>query len=196
MSRPARYLLGAQVGFVAFLLLCVAIDPRGLGANHGWSYYEGRAETLVPYILAFVVFAAPVLYAAALLERSAAPAGFAIGLRYLCFFLLLNLATPDTVNAFFYWAHDVTSALLFVYELGFAAWLAVVVAPRALVLVLLGVQFAGGLVAMFSQLHVIPYLGEGILLFQLSFALVLIVAAAPIEVFEGELEEARVAANR
>jgi len=194
VSAPARYLLAAQVGFLTLLASCAVVDPAGLESNHGWSYYEGRNATVVPYVLAFAVFVVLTLYAAALLERSRGPDGFATGLRYLCVFLLLDLATPDTLNTFFYWAHDVTSAALFVYELAFAAWLVVVVAPTRPAVVLLAAQFGGGLVAMFSQLQLVPLLGAGILLFQLSFGLVLVAAAARVEVWdETALDEVRAA---
>lgn len=197
LSAPARVLLLAQLGFVAFLSLCAAIDPTGLEDNHGWSYYEGRGDTVVPYLLAFATFIALVLYAAALLQGSSAPAGFVTGLRMLPLFLIADLTTLDTVNAFFYWAHDVTSALLFLYELGFAIWIVAVMAPRRLGIGLLAAQFLGGLVAMFSQLHAIPLLGFGILVFQLGFGLVLVVAAAPVRVGEAPVaEEATAPANR
>src|SRR5262249_43783673 len=163
-----RYLLVGQVGFVAFLALCALIDPTGLQANHGWSYYVDHNQTLVPYVLAFTTLIALTLRAARLLDDSLAP-GFATGLRYLSVFL--DVATPDTVNSFFYWAHDATSALLFLYELGFSIWLVVTLGPRRIGGALLVTQFTGGLVAMFSQLHVIPLLGLGILVFQLSFGL-------------------------
>jgi hypothetical protein len=197
LSAPARVLLLAQLGFVAFLALCAAIDPSGLEDNHGWSYYEGRGDTVVPYLLAFGTFIALVLYATTLLQGSSAPAGFVAGLRLLPLFLILNLATPDTVNAFFYWAHDVTSALLFLYELGFAIWVVAVMAPSRLGVGLLVAQFAGGLVAMFSQLHAVSLLGFGILVFQLCFGLLLVAAAAPVRVGEAAVaEEATAPANR
>ena len=196
MSSPARYLLLGQIGFVAFLGLCALIDPTGLRANHGWSYYVGRNETLVPYLLAFTTFIALTLRAARLLDDSSAPRGFSTGLRYLTLFLVLDVATPDTVNAFFYWAHDGTSALLFLYELGFAVWIVAALGPRRLGAGLLATQFAGGLVAMFSQLHAISLLGPGILVFQLSFGLLLVVAAAPVQVYASGLEAARAPANR
>ncbi len=196
MSTPARYLLLGQFGFVAFLALCAIIDPTGLRANHGWSYYVGRNETLVPYLLAFATFIALTLRAARLLDDSSAPRGFSTGLRYLTLFLVLDVATPDTVNAFFYWAHDATSALLFLFELGFAAWIVATLVPGRLGASLLAAQFVGGLVAMFSQLHVIPLLGPGILVFQLSFGLLLVVAAAPVQVYASSLEPARAPANR
>ena len=195
VSTPARYLLLGQIGFAVFLALCAIIDPTGLQAVHGWSYFVDHNQTLVPYVLAFATFIALTLRAARLLDDSSAP-GFATGLRCLTVFLVLDVATPDTVNAFFYWAHDATSALLFLYELGFSVWIVVTLGPRRLGGALLVTQLIGGLVAMFSQLHVIPVLGLGILVFQLSFGLLLVIAAAPVQVFTPGLETAHAPANR
>ena len=196
MSTPARYLLVGQAGFVAFLVLCAIIDPAGLQANHGWSYYAEHQETVVPYLLAFTIFIALTFRAARLLDESSAPHAFATGLRYLSLFLILDVATPDTVNAFFYWAHDATSALLFLYELGFAAWIVVALVPTRLGGALLATQFAGGIVAMLSQFHVIASLGLGIFVFQLSFGLLLVVAAALVQVQESDFETARAPVGR
>jgi hypothetical protein len=180
VSRPARYLLFAQVGFFLSLVVCMVIDPTGLGDNHGWSYYEGRDETFFPYLLGFFGCVLMIVYAAVLLERSPAPAGLSRGLRLLSFFLFLDIATPDTVNVVFWWAHDVASTLLFLFELGFAVWLVRTVSATRLNLGLLVLQFISGVVAMFSQLQVISQLGVGILLFQVSFGVMLVVTTARI----------------
>jgi len=188
VSLPARYLLSAQVVFFLSLAVCVVIEPEGLNDNHGWSFYEGRHDTVVPYVLGILGGILLVLYASALLERSAAPAGLAVGVRLLALFLFLNLATPDTVSRFFYWAHDLTSALLFLYQLGFAIWLVHSVWRTRTSVVLVTVQFLGGLVAMFSQLQLIPLLGLGIFVFQLSFGVLIVCATARVgrDVREGE----------
>src|SRR5439155_19267890 len=114
------------------------------------------------------------------LERSAAPAGLATALRLLGFFLFFDLATPDTVNSVFFWAHDLASTLLFLFQLGFAIWLVRSVWRTRVSVVLVLLQFLGGLVAMFSQLQLIPLLGLGILVFQLSFGILLVCATAPL----------------
>jgi hypothetical protein len=179
VSTPARYLLLAQVGFFLALAVCVVIEPAGLNDNHGWSFYEGRRETVVPYALGILCGIVLTLYAAALVERSSsAPGGLATGLELLALFLFLDLATPDTVDAFFYWAHDVASALLFAYQLAFAGWLVLNLWSTRTGAILLGVQFVGGLVAMFSQLQLVPLLGPGILVFQVSFGALLVCATA------------------
>jgi hypothetical protein len=189
VSRPARYLLFAQLVFFSALALCAVIRPEGLHDNHGWSYYEERDETIVPYLLGVLGCVLLILYAASLFERSAAPSGFPRALRLLALFLLLDIATPDTVNVVFYWAHDLTSALLFLYELGLAIWLVRTLWPAGLGVGLLGLQFVGGLVAMFSQLHLVSRLGLGIAIFQLSFCVLLVAATARVP--ESELEPSR-----
>ena len=180
MSTLARSLLLAQVGFFLALAVCVLIAPGGLNDNHGWSYYEGRHDTVVPYVLGILGGILLIVHAARLAERSAAPAGLAAGLRWLALFLFLDVATPDTLNVVFYWAHDATSAVLFLYQLGFAVWLVRTIWRTRAGMVLVAVQFAGGLVAMFSQLQAIPLLGPGILVFQVSFGVLLVAATAPV----------------
>lgn len=173
-------LLLAQLVFFAGLSACALIAPEGLHDNHGWSYYEGHRATLLPYLLGILAYVALTLYAAALLERASAPRGLVRGLRWLALFLALDVATPDTLNAVFYWAHDLTSAVLFLFELGFAVWLVRTFLATRLGIALVLVQFLGGLVAMFSQLQVVSQLGLGILVFQLSFAVLVVASSAEV----------------
>ena len=176
MSRVSRLLLTAQAVFVLGLATCAVLDPRGLGSNHGWSYYEGRADTVAPYVIGFVATIALVAYAAVVAARSDAARGLGWGLAWLALFLALDVASPDSVNEAFYWAHDLTSAALFLYELGFAIWLVRTYALTGMGVALVVAQLCGGLVAMFSQLQVISGLGLGILVFQLSFGALLVIA--------------------
>ena len=97
-------------------------------------------------------------------------------LRVLAVLLFLDLATPDTINSFFYWAHVSVSAALFMHELAIAVAL-VLSAPRAQLVALLATQVAAGLLAMFSQFHLIGYLSTGILLYQLAFGALLVLGA-------------------
>ncbi len=94
-------------------------------------------------------------------------------LRVLAALLFFDLATPDTVDGFFYTAHVTASVLLFLFELLLAGALVVSVL-RARLVVLLGLQFSAGLVAMFSQLGVIRYLSVGILVYHVAFAALLV----------------------
>jgi hypothetical protein len=192
VSTTARSLLLAQLGFFIALAVCAVIAPQGLGDNHGWSYYEGRGDTAVPYLLGVLGGILLIVHAARLAERSAAPAGLAFGLRLLALFLFLDLATPDTLSDVFNWAHIVASAVLFFYQLVFALWIVGVVWRTRLGVALVSLQVAGGLVAMFSEFQLTPLLGPGILVFQVSFGILLVASTAalrspaPEEVATGE----------
>ncbi|HEU5211211.1 MAG TPA: hypothetical protein VFU10_00415 [Gaiellaceae bacterium] len=167
-----RDLVLAQVSFFGFLLVAALLTDQGFMNNHGPSYYGEHVRTAVPFGLGLALSAGFTWRAAVHLDEP-----FAQALRVLAVLFLLDLATPDTVDGAFYWTHVAVSAALFPLELGIAA--AIVHARRAPVLiVLLAVQLAAGLVAMFSQLHAIGFLSEGIVAYQLAFGLLLIVAAA------------------
>jgi hypothetical protein len=179
MSAAARSLFLAQVGFLLALAVCVLMDSRGLHDNHGWSYYEEHGRTFLPYVLGFAWLIFWIWQASGLLTRSSAPAALAPALKLLAIFFLLDVATPDTVNTAFSWAHNLSSTLLFLYELGFAIWLVIVVWQTWTSRALLLVQFLGGLIAMFSfVVELISQLGLGILLFQLSFGALLVASTA------------------
>ena len=188
MSTTARSLLLAQLGFFLALAVCAVIAPQGLGDNHGWSYYEGRGDTVAPYLLGVLGGILLILHAARQAERSAAPDGLTLGLQLLALFLFLDLATPDTLSAVFDRAHIVASAVLFLYQLLFALWIVGVMWRTRLGVALVSAQVAGGLVAMFSEFQLIPLLGPGILLFQVSFGVLLVASTAALR--SPALEEA------
>ena len=87
--------------------------------------------------------------------------------------LLLILLTPDTLNSLFNWSHIADSSILFVFELSFASWLVICLYHDKVLLLLLVAQFFTAVLAMLSQFHVIYYLSEGILFFQLFFGILL-----------------------
>jgi hypothetical protein len=186
VSTIARSLLLAQLGFFLAFAVCAVIAPQGLVDNHGWSYYEGRGDTVVPYFLGVLGGILLIAYAARLAERSSAPAGLALGLRLLALFLFLDLGTPDTVSDVFNWAHIVASTVLFLFQLLFALWIVGVMWRTRFGVALVSVQVGGGLVAMFSEFQLIPLLGPGILLFQVSFGVLLVASTAALRSPEHE----------
>ena len=173
-----RNLVYAQVSFFGLLLVCVALTPKGFEANHGLSYYGEHAHTIGPYALGFVVCCVFLLRAAAHMPDEGDAGRLATGLRILAVLLLLDIATPDTINALFYWLHVIASAALFVFELALAGWLVAIGRRSPLSVGLLATQLCAGLVAMFSQLHAIELLSFGIVAFQVSFALLLVLEAS------------------
>jgi hypothetical protein len=162
-----------QTIFLACLGGCVALDRRGLWDNHGWSYYGGRADTAVVYGFGFTALILCVLGAAALLERPPGIRTLPALLVGLALALALDLATPDTVSPLLYDAHVAASVVLFLLEFTSALWLVVHFLPTRPGKGLFALLFAGGLTAMFSQLQWIGLLGLGILVFQVSYFVIL-----------------------
>jgi hypothetical protein len=96
-------------------------------------------------------------------------------LRVLAVLLVLDLAPRTRSTVPFYWAHVVVSEALFVHELTIAIGLALAL-RNTCIDALLARLFAAGLIAMFSQLHVIAYLSVGIVAYQFAFGALLVVA--------------------
>ena len=109
MSRVSRLLLLAQAVFFLALGTCAVLEPVGLGSNHGWSYYEGRADTAAPYVLGFLVTIALVTYAAVVAARSNAPRGLGWGLAGLAPTDWCGCGTPTAGNYSHSGAATVTS---------------------------------------------------------------------------------------
>ncbi|HOF90159.1 MAG TPA: hypothetical protein PLZ36_18945, partial [Armatimonadota bacterium] len=84
--RAIRLFGCAQAAFFLCLLLCVALLPRGLQANHGFCFYGEQPQTRGLYQLAFV--AAGVLL---LLSARSMPAIAAFRVVRIGFFAMLPL---------------------------------------------------------------------------------------------------------
>lgn len=170
-------LILAEAGFFAFLMIAVVITTAAFQHNHGLSFYGEHWNTAVPYGAGFMVCDYFLLNAAALLPRGSRELRpLSWGLRALALLLLAVLLTPDTVNSFFNDSHLVASAVLFLYELCFAGLLAYRTGATVATIVFLFVESAAAVLAMLSNLHVVFYLSEGILIFQLVFSTHLVYA--------------------
>lgn len=62
-------LIAALAGFFLLLSICVWMEPAGLWANHGFSYYGDLPDTLLPYRLAFFLAGMFTLLSALLLPN-------------------------------------------------------------------------------------------------------------------------------
>jgi hypothetical protein len=180
MSSVSRCLLAAQVTFWTSVVVCFAIANGGLSHNHGLSVYGGRPSTFVPWAIGFVVSAAFIARAAALLDAHGEDVDrqLANALRLLVALLVALLATPDTIDQVFYVAHIVASVALFSFQAGFGLWLVLRRAPTRIAAWLYGAQIFGGCVAGLSEAQWLGLLSPGIVLFQLAFGALLVVATA------------------
>lgn len=164
-------LILAEANFFSFLFLAVIITTAAFQHNRGLSFYGEHWKTAVPYGAGFMVCDYFILNAASLLPRDVPSLRhLAWGLRILALLLLAVLLTPDTLNSFFNDSHEMASTVLFLFELTFAVFLARRAGMTLAAGVLMTLEATAAVLAMLSQLHVIYYLSEGILVFQLVFS--------------------------
>ena len=174
-SLAVTNLIYAQLSFFFFLTIAIFITTAGFSNNHGLSFYGEHLSTVIPFGAGFVFCDFFLLRAADALPKSQPPyMKLASLFKVLAVLLLLILLTPDTVDSFFDWSHIITSLILFIFELSFATWLTIRWYSDRLIWTLLTALFLAGVLAMLSQFHVVYYLSEGILSFQLFFGLLLI----------------------
>lgn len=173
--RVVGLLILAQVSFFGCLIVAVFMTTAGFQHNHGLSFYGEHWSTAVPYGAGFMLCDYFLLLAANALPRDDARCRrLSLLLNLLTVSLLIVLLTPDTVNSFFNWSHSIAAAVLFIYELSMAWWLARRCYRDALVWALFFLQWVAAILAMLSNFHVVPYLSEGTLVFQLIFSSLLV----------------------
>jgi hypothetical protein len=169
----------AQLSFFLFLTIAAFMTTQGFKHNRGLSFYGEHWSTAVPYGVGFFLCVYFLLRAANALPKNKPEfKRMSILINILTILLLGVLLTPDTLNSFFNWSHIVNSSILFIYELFFAIWLTIRCYRDKLVWFLLFAQFIAGVFAMLSQFHIIYYLSEGTLFFQLFFSVLLIYSVA------------------
>jgi hypothetical protein len=165
----------AQVSFFLLLTLTIFITTKGFKDNRGLSFYGEHWSTAVPYGSGFILCDYFLLRAAnALPNNKLVFRRLYVLINILTVMLLGVLLTPDTLNSFFNWSHITASTILFLFELGVGTWLVMQTSKYKIGIGLLGLQFLAGIFAMLSQFHIVYYLSEGSLFFQLFFGALLI----------------------
>jgi hypothetical protein len=169
------YLLLAQLSFFLCLAIAVFMTTAGFTRNHGLSFYGEHWSTAVPYGSGFILCDYFLILAANALPKDVRECRrLSLLLNLLAVSMLIVLLTPDTVNSFFNWSHSIASSILFLYELSFSTWLAVRCFGNAFVWLLIFLLLTAGVLALLSDFHVVLYLSEGILIFQLVFSVLLV----------------------
>ncbi|MGD0055747.1 MAG: hypothetical protein ABSC34_09980 [Acidimicrobiales bacterium] len=173
-KRVVNNLVLAQCSFFTFLAITIFKTTAGFKQNHGLSFYGEHWSTAVPFGAGFFFCDYFLLRAAnALPKDELLYRRLSTLINILTVFLLFILLTPDTLDSFFNWSHIADSSVLFLYELGFGVWLYLRCHRDVLALVLVALLFAAGVLSMLSQFHIVYYLSEGILIFQLIFGVLL-----------------------
>jgi hypothetical protein len=113
--NAARYLLRGLVGFLLFLLICVIIRPLGLTINEGFSYYVDFSNTLLPFILAFLIDIYFIFKAASVIDdRTKADRYAGLSLKIIAVLLFGLLITPHLT---FPLVHHLVGAAMFIFQL-------------------------------------------------------------------------------
>jgi hypothetical protein len=171
-TKAVGYLILAQICFFGFLMIAIIMTPAAFSDNHGLSYYGEHKLTAIPYGLGFLLGSFFLMKVTSALPAKIQPfKNLAVAIQVLVLLLIGVFLTPGNLNRFFDWAHNIVAAGLFIFELGLALWLIIWWYKDLAIISLFIIQLIAGLVAMLSQLDVIYYLSEGILIFQLSFGL-------------------------
>ena len=172
--QAISYFAIGQAGFLCSLIICVLLLPKGLLANHGFSYYGDYTRTMLPYHLAFAVCGVCTLLASFSLP-SAMPFKLIKYAFRLIPVLLLGIAvttaphSPTLDNI-----HRPIGVTLFVLQFALGTWLACIAGKDRLNLLLLPLLIGSGLVSLLALCAIIHCLLEGQVLFQFAFAMLII----------------------
>lgn len=173
-QRAIRFFIYGQLGFLLFLLVCIILQPRGLLANHGFSYYGDYARTTLPYRLAFLAVGI-LSYVSSLFFPPAMPfRAIRFAFRLMLPLLLGIVVTTAPARPDLDRIHVPLGVVLFVLQVSLSFWLALYVCKDRRNYALLALLTVGGVLSLLALLKVIPYLIEGQMLFQLAFALLTI----------------------
>lgn len=184
MDKLPRY-ISLRLGIVALLLAtCVVIRPEGLAANNGFSYFGDHKTTVVPYSLAFILYA---FYLWKLSEIT----GFmelrlrtlSVLLRIMAVMVIGLLITPsDLIDS----VHVVFGTILFGLQFLVAIWFAGWWQRSWLTIGLAALVLVGGLMSFYFLLKPHGLLLQGQTIFLLAFSALLVVILAGTEIPPGD----------
>jgi hypothetical protein len=184
--KAVRKLILGLSSFILSLVVCYMIWPASNGTVHALSDYGTVLPTLLPYTAGFLISMVLILQAGRELPQTTdINRKLSKIFKALSVVLLILLATPYTWNPVFFIIHMTTGSILFLSELAAGVWLAQMLRPRKLNLLIVTLQFAGGLMlfAGLKQVGIIPeqYVALGQLLALGMFSILLVRAVLQIE---------------
>lgn len=171
MREPARYLLTGFLLAAVGIVVCIIVQPAGLAANNGISYYGGRLATIVPYVLALGVYSLTYHKIAKRLPGRAPYPPLAGAFKLWSVLLVAVMLTPYDLSGFMYDLHTTFGCMLFFSQLVVSGWVAFSLVGDKLSRGLWTIQFLSGVVA---AIYVLPAEGfelQAQVAFQLAFSL-------------------------
>lgn len=157
---------------MVLLLISIIIQPAGLGANSGISYYGARENTWLPYSLAFLTESFLVWRAASIMERKTkADRYISVALKMFSILFIGILITPHTVLGEI---HKIFGSALFSLQLVMGTLLTIYIYRDWLNVSLLLVTFLSGLASLVYLYTPQGYMIQAQVIFQISIWLIFI----------------------
>jgi hypothetical protein len=181
-SRIVGNVIASQCALFLGWGVCIVVVPHFLFERDegGVSNFGLHADTVVPYSLAFLVCSAFLWRAAGGIDGVDADCRrFRVELQVLASLLLLVLVTTYAykANSFLHGVHVVAGVAITCFESFAACWMVAAFVRTPVVLVLLGVELLGFVVAALTLLGRVHLLFVSQLLTSVAFGLLLIAAS-------------------
>lgn len=176
-----RQIMWGQGILYAGLLVCIILEPQGLGANDGISYYGIHLRTVVPYLLGLLGAAYFCWQAGSRMEQ---PQLRPVQISLLFFSLLIAgiVVTPYSVDRWFDYMHTALGSALFSLQLVLSGWL-IWQLKYSWWSVLLGLtELAGGILSAIYLKPTHGFLLQAQILFQLAFGALLVLGLSRLAV--------------
>jgi len=174
LNQALKNIILSQVIPWVFFGLCIAILPKGLWENDGFSFFGVNKITALPYVLAILVSSYFLLKAKKYFPGRI-PFNTIAKLIPLMAVLMIAIAiTPYTINDAFGMIHQIFGILLFFIQFLLSIWLAFFVSKNRLNQIFFLVMLIGGLMSLFSILNKTSCLIEGQIIFQFANGIILI----------------------
>ena len=175
LSEPVLYqVVASEAVLLLTIFVCTVIIWNSKVNVYGISYFGVKAPTLPVVALGFVGGGIMLIMASRKFPSRAPYVLVKWTLRIVSVGIVLLLLTPYTVDTFFNWTHMLLGAAIFVTELYTGGILCFRHMRDRISKWAFGIQFLGGLLAMFSLPdNMLNFMIEGEVIFQLGFMVIL-----------------------
>lgn len=169
-----RQLVYSQIALFLTLLVCIVISPASLADNGGISYFGHHKWTVAPFELGLFIADYFLLLAERAIRGQKRLAVLRVGLLIIIPSVAGIALAPATGNGWLDDAHRFFGTITFLTELGLGLWLASMNGRDAAGWLLLGLQAAGGLIALIYLSPARGFSIQGQVLFLAAFAVLLL----------------------
>jgi hypothetical protein len=115
MKLQSQHIFYSFMAAISLFLLCIAIQPAGLAANDGLSYYGSAWSTLLPFAAAMLLYEYTLWHTSTRLAQNRRYHFLAISLKLIAILLIGVLITPIRYMENF---HSFIGLILFIVQFG------------------------------------------------------------------------------